>query len=146
MASNSALAAVLFLTSFMFGCGSAATVVVGGSEGWRYGYNYTDWALKHGTFYINDTIVFKHVAMNTSNESESHSVYLLPNLYSYVQCDFSRAQLLSNPSQVEESAGFSYQLTQWRPQYFASGEGDGSADCNKGLMKFVAVPLPRWFN
>lgn len=56
MASNFALAAVLFLISFMFGCGSAATVVVGGSEGWRSGYNYTDWALKHGTFYINDTL------------------------------------------------------------------------------------------
>ena len=29
----------------------AETVVVGESEGWRYGYNYTDWALNHGAFF-----------------------------------------------------------------------------------------------
>lgn len=56
MASNSAIAIVVILTSFMFGCSLAATVVVGGAEGWRYGYNYTDWSLKHGPFYINDTL------------------------------------------------------------------------------------------
>ncbi|KAH6788483.1 hypothetical protein C2S51_003489 [Perilla frutescens var. frutescens] len=142
MASTAALATVLLLTACMFSCSLAATVIVGGSEGWRSGYNYTDWALKHGPFYINDTLVFKNGY--TSNESQPHSVYLLPNLYSYVQCDFSRAQLLSTPADVE-AAGFSYVLTQWRPQYFASGEGNGT-DCNDGLMKFFAIPLPRWFN
>lgn len=86
--------------------------------------------------------VFKYAT--TSNESQQHSVYLLPNLYSYVQCDFRQAQLLSNPSEVEGD-GFSYVLTQWRPHYFASGEGNAT-DCTDGLMKFFAVPLPRWFN
>lgn len=36
--------------------GEAKTVVVGGSQGWRYGFNYTDWTLKNGPFYIKDTL------------------------------------------------------------------------------------------
>ncbi|PQP97060.1 uncharacterized protein Pyn_14269 [Prunus yedoensis var. nudiflora] len=40
--------------------GEAKTVVVGGSQGWRYGFNYTDWTLKNGPFYIKDTLVFKY--------------------------------------------------------------------------------------
>ena len=34
----------------------AETVVVGGSQGWRYGYNYTNWALNHGAFFLGDTL------------------------------------------------------------------------------------------
>ena len=34
----------------------AETVVVGESEGWRYGYKYTDWALNHGAFFLKDTL------------------------------------------------------------------------------------------
>lgn len=36
--------------------GEAKTVVVGGSQGWRYGFNYTHWTLKNGPFYIKDTL------------------------------------------------------------------------------------------
>ncbi|XP_011083801.1 uncharacterized protein LOC105166225 [Sesamum indicum] len=132
----------LLVIATVVAAGLAETVVVGGSEGWRYGYNYTDWALKHGPFYINDTLVFKYGP--PSKESRPHSVYLLPNLYSYATCDFSNARLLSNLNEADGNA-FSYVLNQWRPQYLASGEGDGS-DCKEGLMKFFAVPLPRWFN
>lgn len=31
-------------------------VVVGGSDNWHFGFNYTDWALKNGPFYIGDTL------------------------------------------------------------------------------------------
>ena len=30
--------------------------IVGGSDHWRYGFNYTDWALNNGPFYVNDTL------------------------------------------------------------------------------------------
>lgn len=32
------------------------TIVVGDSEGWRIGTNYTDWAIKNSPFRINDTL------------------------------------------------------------------------------------------
>lgn len=31
-------------------------IIVGGSEGWHFGFNYTDWAFKNGPFYLNDTL------------------------------------------------------------------------------------------
>lgn len=31
-------------------------VVVGGSENWRFGFNYTDWAIKNAPFFLNDTL------------------------------------------------------------------------------------------
>lgn len=31
-------------------------IVVGGSEHWRFGFNYTDWSIKNGPFYLNDTL------------------------------------------------------------------------------------------
>ncbi|KAK4429058.1 hypothetical protein Salat_1205800 [Sesamum alatum] len=144
MSFNYVSAIFLVVIASMVAAGLAETIVVGGSEGWRFGYNYTDWALKHGPFYINDTLVFKYGP--PSNESRPHSVYLLPNLYSYATCDFGNARLLSNPNDQADDNGFSYVLNQWRPQYLASGEGDGRSDCKEGMMKFFAVPLPRWFN
>ena len=74
-----------------------------------------------------------------SKISRPHSVYLLPNLYSFLTCDFRGATRLAGLNQGRGN-GFSYVLNQVRPNYFASGEGD---DCKKGLMKFVAIPLYR---
>lgn len=31
-------------------------IIVGGSENWHFGYNYSDWAMKSGPFYLNDTL------------------------------------------------------------------------------------------
>jgi hypothetical protein len=31
-------------------------VIVGGSDGWRFNFSYTNWALKNGPFYLNDTL------------------------------------------------------------------------------------------
>ncbi|OMO74882.1 Plastocyanin-like protein [Corchorus olitorius] len=118
----------------LFAVTQAATVVVGGSENWRYGYNYTEWAANNAPFYFGDTLVFKY------KKSPAHSVYLLPNLYSYLTCDFSKAKLLANPSQGQ-GHGYAVAINQWRVFYFASAEGN---DCKKGLMKLIVVPWPRY--
>jgi hypothetical protein len=31
-------------------------IIVGGSEGWRFDFSYTNWARKNGPFYVNDTL------------------------------------------------------------------------------------------
>jgi hypothetical protein len=31
-------------------------IIVGGSEGWHFNFSYTNWALKNGPFYLNDTL------------------------------------------------------------------------------------------
>ena len=31
-------------------------ISVGGSENWRFGFNYSEWALKNGPFYLNDIL------------------------------------------------------------------------------------------
>ncbi|GLT57901.1 hypothetical protein SLA2020_308380 [Shorea laevis] len=122
---------ILLVIASLLAVTQANTVVVGGSENWRYGFNYTDWAIKNSPFYIQDTLVFKY--------EPPHNVYLLPNLWSYLTCDFSKAKLLANPKQGRKD-GFAVVINQWRPYYFASGQGD---DCKIGMMKFVAVPWPR---
>ena len=47
---------ILLLTASLLAVSEANTIVVGGSEGWRFGFNYTDWALQNSPFYINDTL------------------------------------------------------------------------------------------
>ena len=32
------------------------TLVVGGSQNWRFGFNYTDWSIKNAPFFLNDTL------------------------------------------------------------------------------------------
>ncbi|CAB4265838.1 unnamed protein product [Prunus armeniaca] len=124
----------------LFALGEAKTVVVGGSQGWRYGFNYTHWTLKNGPFYIKDTLVFKY---DPPSNTRAHDVYLLPNLWSYITCDFRRAKLVANATQGG-GEGFKFVLNQWGPHYFACGQGANSSHCNQGLMKFFAVPWPRW--
>ncbi|XP_010059773.2 uncharacterized protein LOC104447762 [Eucalyptus grandis] len=109
----------------------ARSIVVGGSENWRPGFNYTDWALKNSPFYINDTLVFKYEA--------PHNVYLLPNLWSFIKCDFKDAKLIAS-AEDGGGDGIKVDLTATRLYYFASSDSD---DCSAGMMKFFAVPLPR---
>ncbi|KAH0990367.1 hypothetical protein GBA52_001850 [Prunus armeniaca] len=96
--------------------GEAKTVVVGGSQ------------------------VFKY---DPPSNTRAHDVYLLPNLWSYITCDFRRAKLVANATQGG-GEGFKFVLNQWGPHYFACGQGANSSHCNQGLMKFFAVPWPRW--
>ncbi|OMO74883.1 Plastocyanin-like protein [Corchorus olitorius] len=122
------------MAASLFAVTQADTVVVGGSENWRYGYNYTEWAADNAPIYFQDTLVFKY------KKSPAHSVYLLPNLYSYLTCDFSKAKLLANSSQGHGD-GYAFVINQWRVFYFASAEGN---DCEDGLMKLIVVPWPRY--
>ncbi|RVW61130.1 hypothetical protein CK203_020616 [Vitis vinifera] len=71
--------------------------IVGGSEHWRYGFNYTDWALNNGPFYVNDTLVFKYDP--PSKTTFPHSVYLLPNPWSFLTCDLSKAEQVATVAQ-----------------------------------------------
>lgn len=73
-----------------------------------------------------------------SNSSSDYSIYLLPYLWSFAECDLSNAELLANATQGGGN-GFEVNLDQWRPYYFASG---GNL-CKDGLMKFYAVPWPQ---
>ncbi|KAK9911462.1 hypothetical protein M0R45_035370 [Rubus argutus] len=116
----------------------AKTIVVGGLEGWRFGFNYTEWVLQNSPFYINDELVFKYDPPSKTNSG--YSVYLLPNFGSYMTCDFSKAKILASET-GGDGEGFKVELNQWRPYYFASGNEDGY-NCKDGLMKFFAVPLP----
>ncbi|XP_057495577.1 uncharacterized protein LOC130780581 [Actinidia eriantha] len=124
------------------GTGSSQRIVVGGSENWHFGFNYTDWALKNGPFYLNDTLVFKYDPP-VDNSSHPHSVYLLPNFWSYLNCDLTRAKRLADVTQGG-GEGFEFRLKRWQPHYFACGESNGF-HCDKGLMKFFVMPLfRRW--
>ncbi|XP_021286968.1 uncharacterized protein LOC110418540 [Herrania umbratica] len=115
-------------------------IIVGGSQNWRFGVNYTDWSLKNAPFYFKDTLVFKYDP--PSNTTFPHSVYLLPNLRSFLNCDLRKAEMIANPTQGGGN-GFEFVLKRWRPYYFACGERNGF-HCNVGLMKFAVVPLRRW--
>ena len=83
--------------------------------------------------------VFKYNSPSDDN-TLAYSVYLLPNLSSFIECDFSKAQLLANATQGS-GKGFVVTLNQWRPYYFASYGEDGN-HCNDGLMRVLAVPWP----
>ncbi|KAI6688183.1 hypothetical protein NL676_025011 [Syzygium grande] len=118
---------VLVLSAVM--AAEARSIVVGGSENWRPGFNYTDWSLKNSPFYINDTLVFKYEA--------PHNVYLLPNLWSFIKCDFKDAKLIAS-TKDGGGDGVEVNLSGMRLYYFASSDGD---DCSTGMMKFFAVPI-----
>ncbi|KAJ0009718.1 hypothetical protein Pint_34463 [Pistacia integerrima] len=114
-------------------------IVVGGKEHWHFGYNYTIWALKT-PFYVDDVLVFKYDAPNAT--TFPHSVYLLPDLISFLECDLSKAKMVANTTQGGGD-GFEFVLKDWlHPYYFACGEHNG-LHCKDGNMKFVAVPLLR---
>ncbi|GAB4837966.1 hypothetical protein Ancab_027494 [Ancistrocladus abbreviatus] len=116
------------------------TVLVGGSQRWRFGFNYSDWALKNAPFYLNDVLVFKYDPPR--NGSHPHSVFLLPDFWSYLTCDLRRGMRVANPSQGVGD-GFKFVLKRWRPHYFACGESNGF-HCSNGTMKFFVMPTFRY--
>ncbi|KAF8377507.1 hypothetical protein HHK36_030889 [Tetracentron sinense] len=130
---------ILLVTASMFAVSLAKTTIVGGSTGWQYGFNYTDWALRNSPFFLNDTLVFKYDSPNST--TFLHNVYLLPNLWSFGKCDFRRAKLLADVEQGG-GTGFEFVLKKVQPQYFACGESNGD-HCKAGRMKFFVMPLPR---
>ena len=73
-----------------------------------------------------------------------HSVYLLPNLQSFIKCDLRNAIKLGNATQGA-GEGFEFVLKRpWQPHYFACGEHDG-IHCKNGTMKFFVMPIYRWY-
>ncbi|KAK4847792.1 hypothetical protein QYF36_006000 [Acer negundo] len=70
-----------------------------------------------------------------------HSVYLLPNMCSYMACDLSRAKLIANTKQGD-GEGFKFVLKRWQPYYFVCGER-GNLHCKDGGMKFFVMPMLR---
>ena len=86
-------------------------------------------------------VVFRYDAPNGTNHP--HSVYLLPNLRSFLKCDLSRAKRVADPTQGNGN-GFEFVLKRWQPHYFACGESNGF-HCDTGMMKFFVMPmLRRW--
>lgn len=48
---------ILFLAAAsLLAVSDAKTIVVGGNEGWRFGFNYTEWVVQNSPFYINDQL------------------------------------------------------------------------------------------
>lgn len=47
---------LLAVSASLLAATQAATLVVGDSENWRYGYNYTEWAANTAPFYFQDTL------------------------------------------------------------------------------------------
>ncbi|KAF5739431.1 early nodulin-55-2-like [Tripterygium wilfordii] len=139
LGSNAMLVFVLLTVSLVASNGQGRTFIVGGSQGWRSGVNYTDWAIRNSPFYINDKLVFRYGP--PSGRNPSHSVYSLPSLWNYGRCDFTGARLLANPRQGK-GVGFTYVVDQWKVHYFASGEDNGR-NCKDELMRFFVVPWPR---
>nr|GEY83572.1 putative cupredoxin [Tanacetum cinerariifolium] len=115
-------------------------VIVGGSDNWRFGFNYTEWARTNAPFYFNDTLVFKFDPPSDTN-IHPHSIYLLPNLWSFLRCDLRWAKRVANTSQGA-GQGFEFVLNKWKPYYFACGESKGF-HCQSG-MKFFVMPSFRW--
>ncbi|ESR36303.1 hypothetical protein CICLE_v10029852mg [Citrus x clementina] len=114
-------------------------IVVGGSDNWHFGFNYSVWAFQNSPFYVNDVLVFKYDPPNDT--VFPHSVYQLPNLWSYLRCDLSRAKMIANTTQGGGD-GFEFVLKRWQPYYFACGER-GGFHCREGRMKFMVLPLLR---
>ncbi|KMT00568.1 hypothetical protein BVRB_9g218660 [Beta vulgaris subsp. vulgaris] len=116
-------------------------IVVGGSYNWNFGFNYSDWALKSGPYYLNDVLVFKY---NAPVNGTGHSVYLLPDFQSYLKCDLTRAKQVASTNQGG-GKGYEFKLNKWQPHYFACGEHNG-IHCNLGMMKFFVMPIFRSWN
>ncbi|GLJ11167.1 hypothetical protein SUGI_0145210 [Cryptomeria japonica] len=115
----------------------ARNISVGGSEGWRYGYNYSDWISKAGKIYVNDVLVFKYSIPTSS--SLPHNVLLLKDKSSYKKCNVSGGIKLADPTQgIGE--GFAFKLKKVTNYYFACGVGNGK-HCDVGLMKFGIKPV-----
>ncbi|KAK1358800.1 Phytocyanin domain-containing protein [Heracleum sosnowskyi] len=119
---------------------SSRRIVVGNNQKWHFGFNYTDWAIKNGPFYLNDTLVFKYDP--PSNTTYPHSVYQLRNYRSFMNCDLRKAKRLASVTQGAGN-GFELVLKNKKPYYLSCGEHNG-IHCKDGLMKFSVIPLIRW--
>ncbi|KAE8690609.1 Cytochrome P450-like protein [Hibiscus syriacus] len=117
-------------------------IIVGGPQNWHFGFNYSHWAFQNAPFYFNDTLGHVQVRSTGQQHVPSHSVYLFPDRWSYLNCNLKRGKMIANATQGGGD-GFEFVLHKWSPFYFACGEHNG-IHCKAGGMKFMVVPLFRW--
>ncbi|XP_020242123.1 uncharacterized protein LOC109820402 [Asparagus officinalis] len=130
-------AIVLVIVSMLAASEAATSILVGGSQHWKFGFNYSDWALKTAPFYENDKLVFMYDPPNST--THAHSVYLLKSLRAFLACDFKKAQMVGNVTDGG-GQGFEFVLKKRKPHYFACAER-GGLHCTLGLMKFIVTPV-----
>ncbi|CAL5037524.1 unnamed protein product [Urochloa decumbens] len=131
-----AAAAVVALLALAPAASTAERFVVGDAARWTWGYNYTDWVIKKGPFFQNDTLVFMYDPPNAT--VHAHSVYMMRNLADYQSCNLKAAKLVAGITQGAGS-GFEFVLTKRKKHYFVCGER-GGIHCTMGQMKFIVKP------
>ncbi|KAK6938726.1 LOW QUALITY PROTEIN: hypothetical protein RJ641_032234 [Dillenia turbinata] len=103
------------------------TIVVGGSEGWHYGFNYPKWAHDHGQLYFKDTLVYTcYQTYGTGSNVTLGERSCWQTLHK------------------ERVMAYSVVLSGWMPYYFACGEGPDHLQGNNRTMKFIAWPFCHW--
>ncbi|KAL5982396.1 hypothetical protein ACLOJK_016467 [Asimina triloba] len=134
------LALFFFVLASMPGINEASRrIIVGGDDGWKFGFNYAEWARKDAPFYQNDTLVFKYDPPNTAKHP--HNVLLLKNRKSYRSCDVQNARIVADETQGGGS-GFEFVLGDRKRYFFACGMKNG-VHCMFGNMKFYVSPLAK---
>eukprot|EP00249_Psilotum_nudum_P036875 c8935_g1_i2 orf=483-911(-) len=129
---------VFCLLCGFFPVNDSKEIIVGGAKQWRFGFNYTQWAETSGPFQLNDILVFRYKPFSFGAIHVNHNVMLLQTQKELDNCRFDRSQLVANSS--DGYTGFKFQLTEYKPYYFACGEARGY-HCRVGLMKFMAMPV-----
>ncbi|BAF19061.1 blue copper protein 1b [Oryza sativa Japonica Group] len=130
------VAAVLAMLVLVPAAARAERFVVGDAARWTWGYNYTDWVIKKGPFFQNDSLVFMYDPPNAT--THAHSVYMMRNAADYQSCNLKAAKLVANVMQGAGS-GYEFVLRKRKPHYFVCGER-GGIHCTMGQMKFIVKP------
>ncbi|KAJ4889251.1 Cupredoxin superfamily protein [Raphanus sativus] len=115
---------------------SPRNIVVGGSDGWKKGLDYKEWASNNAPFYVNDVLVFKL----DKTAKRRNNVYLFQDPWSYMNCDFKNAKKIGL-THKRSGKSFKFTLRKNKPYFFASGEHDGDY-CTNHNMKFTLFPVP----
>lgn len=133
---TTAVAVLLLLLVVVPEACRAERFVVGDAARWTWGYNYTDWIIRKGPFFQNDSLVFTYDPPNAT--THAHSVYLMRSLAEYQSCNLKAAKLVAGVMQGAGS-GYEFVLKKRKPHYFVCGERAG-LHCTAGQMKFVVKP------
>ncbi|KAJ7298630.1 hypothetical protein O6H91_Y517800 [Diphasiastrum complanatum] len=112
-------------------------IIVGGNSHWKFGFNYSNWALQTGPFHVGDTLVFYYKPDHVGNLTIEHNVYLFKHHKDFQNCNFSTAIEVGDPSKGKR--GFKFVLRKPRPYYFGCAARAG-LHCTLGMMKFGVRP------
>ncbi|KAJ7534409.1 hypothetical protein O6H91_13G093200 [Diphasiastrum complanatum] len=131
---------LLALASISHGSLPLTEIKVGGEFGWKYGVNYTEWAMNTAPFYVGDSLGFYYKNSSLGNFTIYHNVHLLRDFEHFLNCDFSDSYEVADSSQGE--GGFEFILSELRPYFFACDAGEGF-HCRNGPMKLLVMPILR---